>query len=212
MKFVGIVGRKATGKNDVVQFLHEYFINVKTLSFSEPIKQMVKIGYHFSDEQLENGKDIKDLVWNITPRNAMRSIASTMTALDEIHFVDLMCQRIRHTDTTGVEYMCISDIRFHNEADLVKNLGGLTIHVSNVKLHVDDPKFVHLDEHVSEVYSDEIKCDYYIVNDGNINNLKIQCDKIFEDINEKFNEKMSQSLYDQLQYVNEVNEEYRVRD
>ena len=90
MRFIGIVGRKNSGKSDVVQMLLEYFINVKTLSFSEPIKQATKVQYLLSDQQIGPEKDIEDPRWEITPRSMMRSVGSMMTFLNDDHYVCLL--------------------------------------------------------------------------------------------------------------------------
>ena len=179
MKFIGICGKKGSGKSIVDQMILEYFINVKTLSFSEPIKQMTKSGYLLSDEQLDLRKDIIDERWDMTPRDMMRSTAQMMTFLDENHMCDLMTLRIGQVSTSGLTHICISDIRFHNESDLVKQLGGIMIHIKNVSSVEEE------NEHISECYVDEIDhyCDYHVVNDGNMESMRSQVDSICRQIN-----------------------------
>jgi len=183
MRFIGVAGRKSSGKSDVVQLLHEYFINVETLSFSEPIKQMTKIAYMFTDYQLGEGKDVMDNHWGMTPRDAMRSTGNMMTFMDDSHMVDLMSHKIGSIDTSGLKILCLADLRFENEVDLVKKLGGFVIHVRNVN---DDLS----DEHISEVYSDDIihDADYLLTNDGNMDNMRAQCENIFHQIHLRNNQ------------------------
>lgn len=181
MRFIGIVGRKNSGKSDVVQMLLEYFINVKTLSFSEPIKQSTKIQYLLSDQQIGPGKDIEDPRWGHTPRTMMRSIGSMMTFLNDDHYVELMKMRLGQVDPTGLKIVCLSDIRFQNEADYVKEMGGILIHVREPERDVNSPDFEHWDEHISECYSDDIECNYYIENTDPIS-LRSKTDAIFHEI------------------------------
>ena len=181
MRFIGVCGRKSSGKSEIVQFIHEYFINVKTLSFSEPIKQMCKFGYGLTDEQLGSGKDVEDQRWERTPRDMMISTSRTMTFMDDDHWVNLMTNTISDIETSGLTHICISDIRFHNEADFIKTIGGCIINIRTVK--DENPEFV-LDDDITERYPDEIEADYYIVNNGNLENLKFQCDLILRKIHE----------------------------
>ena len=180
MMFIGVCGRKGSGKSDIVQFIHEYFISVKTLSYSEPIKQMCKAGYGLSDDQLESNKDIIDERWDKTPRDIMISTSRCMTFCDDDHWINLMRNRIYGLDISGVKFIVLSDIRFQNEADLVQELGGIVINVSKVK--EQDPEFA-VDDDVTEAYVDRIDSQFYIENDGNIDNLKRQCDRIMFEIN-----------------------------
>ena len=91
-----------------------------------------------------------------------------------------MCIRDR-VDPTGLKIVCLSDIRFQNEADYVQLMGGILIHVREPERDVNSPDYEHWDEHISECYSDEIECNYYIENTDPIS-LRSKTDAIFHEI------------------------------
>ena len=70
----------------------------------------------------------------------------------------------------------ITDCRFPNEAYAIKNAGGIII-------RIDRPGITAINDHPSEVALDKWEFNYRISNDGTINKLKNEVEKIL--INEK---------------------------
>lgn len=76
-----------------------------------------------------------------------------------------------------LQYNCVvTDVRFQNECDIIKQLGGIVI-------KVDRPGLESNDEHVSEKTIDSITgYDYKIVNDGSFDDLHHKIEKVLENI------------------------------
>jgi hypothetical protein len=77
-------------------------------------------------------------------------------------WIRCMEKRITKALKGGAKGVVITDIRFENEAKLVKDLGGIVIKVVR-------PQINNLHTHSSEELNFE--CDYIIINDGTIEYL-----------------------------------------
>ena len=158
---IGIVGRKRSGKDTLAGFIDDTIDEVNILSFADPIKFACQHAYHLRSTQLEETKDVIDPRWGITPRDMMKSLGGKyFRSQDPDHWVKNMGFRIQ-----GMERVVISDVRYHNEASFIKGKGGILIHVWRDIEENDD-------DHVSEKTTEEIKCDYYIENDGSLEDLR----------------------------------------
>src|SRR5690606_16174346 len=75
-------------------------------------------------------------------------------------------ERERHAQT----YIIIDDVRFENEAELIREMGGCVIRVSRSKhdehgIYADeDPACVSTQKHVSETEMDTIEPDAFVYN------------------------------------------------
>lgn len=158
---IGIVGRARSGKDTIANHIVKY--GYRKYSFATPIKEIAKIMFFFSDEELENKTQKKSLM-GITPREAMQIIGTEMVrdTLDENFWVKHLLRRLDGKRTV------ISDVRFQNEADMISKNGGILIEI----IRPNNTVLNHRSEHVN------IKCDYVIVNDGSINDLYDQVDMI----------------------------------
>lgn len=175
MNVVGFVGRKGVGRKECAQFLCEYFINVRVLSYASPIKEASKHAYLLSDDQLEENKDVYDERWDLTPRDIMRNVGNTFRFIDEDHWIHHLNMRFDQVEKDNVTHVAISDVRFETEAKSIKEIGGILVHVGK---RIDGEG----DDHISETESDDIECNYYIQNNGSLEDLKRQCDAIFNNI------------------------------
>lgn len=69
-----------------------------------------------------------------------------------------------------VERIVITDVRFQNEADAVKNLGGILVRINR-------PGYSG-DTHTSETSGDHINWDYVINNTGTLNDFEAKLDAL----------------------------------
>lgn len=158
---IGIVGRKRSGKDTLAGFIKDIVEDVDIMSFADPIKFACQHAYHLKNAQLEETKDVVDPRWGISPRDMMKSLGGQyFRSKDPDQWVKNMGFRIQ-----GMERVVISDVRFHNEASFIKGMGGILIHVwRDIEENEDDD--------VSERTTEEIECNYYIKNDGSLEDLR----------------------------------------
>lgn len=164
---IGFVGRKRTGKDTLAKMLGD---NVSTLSFAGPLKMACKHAYCLTDDQMDGEKDQIDDIWGMSPRDMFKSMGTDyFREIDPEHWLRVMVLRLR-----GLKKVAISDVRFKNEAQFIKDRGGTLIHVTR-----DLP---HSDTHPTESESDGIICDFYIDNDGSLADLMAKFDELIGSI------------------------------
>lgn len=174
MKLVGFTGRKFHGKDTAAKrLINEGYIH---LSFAEPIKQISRILFSFDDEQLYgNRKEEIDERWGITPREVMQflgtevfreKIQDLITNIGENFWVRAVENKISKLKAENPDVkIVITDVRFENERDVIRNLGGIVVRVKrNINNGIND-------NHPSEIFIDKMNVDYDIENYGTIEEL-----------------------------------------
>ena len=157
---IGLVGKKGSGKDTMADFLVSDY-GYRKLAMADPLKKACKILFDFSDAQLSDHqeKERVDERWGISPRQAFQTMG---TDLIRKHIFDDFW--LRRADMEVGHYleenMVVSDIRFPNEAQWVKNHGGILIRIHSPCLIVPEE-----DTHSSEVLMEDIIVDHELLND-----------------------------------------------
>lgn len=176
---LGLIGSKGAGKDETANYIREKYGFVQ-YAFATPLKNICKELFSLTDEQLHgNLKETFDERWNTTPRTILQKIG---TDLFRQHLKDvipeLSCDNIwiRHFELwfeAHQEERCvISDGRFSDEIKTIQQRGGIIIHINR--------NVVHTDTHVSEQIHKQFIPNYTIDNNGTIEELHEQIDKLFE--------------------------------
>ena len=125
MKLIGLYGLARSGKNTVADFLAEK--NFHERSFAYQLKMVAKIIFGFSMNQVfGDKKDDVDQYWGFTPRWALQVLGTDCV---RNHIGDDVWVKafFRHLETTALsndaQYV-ISDVRFLNEANAIREKGG----------------------------------------------------------------------------------------
>lgn len=171
MIVVGLTGPAGCGKDTVGEILVEDHGFV-THSFAKPIKQMVCA---LLDEPLSKWADRQ---WrehkmprfcDATPRELAQTLG-TEWGRDCIHpdiWLNLGINRGYDLAFDAEKSLCITDVRFENEAQRIRNVHrGTIIHVE--RRH-SDTKSPH---HISEQGVEHAAYDYLIKNDGGLTDLR----------------------------------------
>ncbi len=165
---IGFTGRKFNGKDTAAkQLINDGYT---PMSFAEPIKQVAKLLFGFSENQVNgNQKEEIDARWNTSPREVLQFIGTELfreqitRLLPDIgseFWVKSLENRIpKDTD------IVITDVRFPNEVDMIHRLGGKIIRVKR-NIQVNDSG-----THISEKHIDKLVVDYDIENNGTIEQL-----------------------------------------
>ena len=180
---IGITGYKRSGKDTA----GEYFIKQGYIkyAFAGPLKKACQEIFMFTDEQTE-GKDKEkyDDRWNISARKVFQRFGTEIFRENLADFYPEM-EKIKENFWTyrfKIWYenqlkinkdikIVVTDVRFDNEANIIKELGGIIIKVKRKKI-------INLDQHKSETSIEKIKCDYLVKNDSNIENYYEKLSKI----------------------------------
>lgn len=161
---VGLAGRKRVGKDTIANVLKNEYGFVSD-SFAAPIRSFV---YELTGiPECAESDDIKEetVPWLGKSRRELMQTLGTEWGRKTIHpDIWINALRRRVIDNYGTP-LVITDIRFENEAQTVRALGGWV-------LHVQRPGLTHADLHESETDLRIYKMDGLIRNDGDIDALK----------------------------------------
>jgi hypothetical protein len=172
---IAISGLKRSGKDILANYICSKY-NYEHIKISEKLKDICKILFNFSDEQLE--KDIKEDIdprWGISPRKCMQFIGTEIMQfkvqelLPEINRKFWIKSLLNSLDPEK-KYV-ISDLRFNHEYEELKKLNTLV-----VKIETGD---INIDQHISEQEYKDIPADMILKND-------MKTDQIFRDFEIKF--------------------------
>lgn len=152
---IGLAGLKRSGKSTVAGMLRDYgFVEH---SFAAPIRNAVADILGVSLEFLEECKEHVIPALGVTARSMMQTLGTEWgrrMVNDRLWLVS-MAGRIAGVDAV------ISDVRFDNEAEFIRQRGGKVV-------RVDRPGSDRADDHASEAGISESLVDYVIHNDGDL--------------------------------------------
>lgn len=166
-KIIGLTGFARSGKTTVAEYLtdaHGYFHD----SFAWPIREMVRnlLGYSWAEFDAKKEAPVPWLN-NVTPRYLMQTLG-TEWGRNMIHpelWTRACAQRI-HDALARNQNVVISDVRFENEAEMIRSLGGEIWFVYRPGVVLPDGA------HVSETSIGRIQSDHVIDNDASIPALR----------------------------------------
>lgn len=186
VKVIGITGKKFHGKDTAAE-IFKLFLGVdKTLimSFASPIKNAIKTLFLLNESQL-SGSSKENYCWTfnngekvnmMTPRIIMQKFGDAMkSTFGNDIFLKNMKNRIIDCEN-NYKYIIISDVRFNNEAELIKNYGGIIVKIDASKRVNND------DKHISENGIDNKFIDYYLDNNYYRKNLELEINDIINKI------------------------------
>lgn len=167
-KIIGITGKKFSGKDTLGSYFVDNY-NYKQIAYADAIKDAVKCIFDFDDEQLYGSKKEEiDNFWGVSPRQIFQFVGTDlfrnhtheiMPNIGKDIWVQVVKRKIMNKmDKNPEECFVITDVRFHNEADIIKQLGGTVIKLlRNTGCH---------DNHESETLIQSLPCDYEFENNG----------------------------------------------
>ncbi len=124
---LGICGAKGSGKSTLARYLMECIPNSYVVSLADPMKEICKQVFGFTDTQLwgpSSRRDEVDPEWGFAPRVALQKLGTEWgRALHE----DVW---LRYIDRTALGTLIIPDIRFDNEAKYIISRGGQVVHLT----------------------------------------------------------------------------------
>lgn len=157
MVLIGLVGRKQSGKDTFADYLVSQYGFTKQ-AFAGPVKEVCRAMFLLTPEQLEDPqqKETVDGRWGLTPRQMMQKVGTDMVrrVWDEDFWLKNMDLRLCGGDVV------VSDVRFPNEAQYIRDRGGVLVRIAHNGGALEDP-------HTSETSQESIREDVCVVNEKN---------------------------------------------
>lgn len=160
---IGFAGKKRSGKDSAAQYLMSKY-PFKRYAFGDPVKEICRILFGWNEDQLFGEKKEEITSLGISPRESFQKIGTDF-GRDGINQLfpnlkieagSLWIEIFKRSSQN--KNLVISDVRFQNEANAIKELGGHVIYIDS-KYSIDD---CHLSEMINISY------DYKLENYGTI--------------------------------------------
>jgi hypothetical protein len=190
---IAISGKAGSGKNTLAQLLSESFKEECDIeSFGSAVKDTVSAMFGYDRVKLE-GTTIEDRNWreqedpivssmtgrSFTPRQALIFIGTDIgrNAIHPDFWIETLFKKYhqRLANSTDNNIMIITDLRFKNEYSYLKKVGAILIRI-NRDAHISS-------SHITECDLDDQPFDYFIDNNGSLEDLKIKTSNLAKSIN-----------------------------
>lgn len=185
---LALMGKARSGKDTFAEILaEEIFNSVKKrfvlMAYAHELKKKVQrdfdLGYkqlwgdekEIPDRRYPKYKEGNDIFW--TPREIMQNYGEFYRSIDYNFWVKELFRVIDEKEYSNV---IITDVRHPNEADPIVDRGGLVIKITSNRDNIEQ---IHGSTHISETAMDDYdKIDFYVTNDGSIDDLRITAQQV----------------------------------
>ncbi len=159
---IGFTGKKGAGKNAASNAFPDH----RHMAFADPLKNGIREMFGFTHAQLHgNEKEMVDGRYNVTPRDIMQFVGTDMmrdSLAEKYNIRGIWVQRLREEYQPHIPTI-ITDVRFEDEAKVVRELGGILV-------RIERPGLISTDQHQSE--QGEFDVDLTIVNNRSLEELQ----------------------------------------
>lgn len=171
MNLIAITGRLHAGKDEAAKAF--IAAGYRRESFADPLKVVVA---HLADEDVElyhnvETKELHSSTLGMTRRKALQLMGTE--GVRNIFGEDFWARRLLgRWQRLGQPMTVIADCRFDNEAQLVRNAGGVVVRIHRPD---NDADSVGVPGHASEAGVRDELVNFTILNDGSIEQLHDRC-------------------------------------
>ena len=171
---IALSGKLGSGKTTIAKRLVSEH-GFRKISFAGPLKEACRAIFGFTDEQLYGSlkKEI-DPFWGLSPGRVLQLVG---TELFRVHFDSEVWVKslIRTVQLEQNIAWVVDDMRFPNELEAIKKLGGVLIRVERPEAVLDARDLAHPSETSLDNYKD---WSFVISNDGSMEELIDQVDRL----------------------------------
>lgn len=164
MKVILISGKAQSGKDTTAKILQEQLNNMgnKTLitHYADLLKFICRNYFGWDGKKDDKGRELLQYVGTDVIRRRKPDFW--------VYFVSVMLWYF----SDRWDYVIIPDCRFPNEIDEMRDWGFETIHIRVVRENFKSPLSKKRQAHPSETALDSVKPDYYIYNNGTLEDLE----------------------------------------
>jgi hypothetical protein len=163
---IGLIGKKSSGKDTFGNILINQY-NFQKRAFADPLKDCCQLLFNLSKEDLNDPilKEKTNSFWNKSPRQILQIVGTDLfrNHFDKNFWLKLFEQWYLNNQKFNI--VC-TDVRYQNEAELIKKLGGIII-------KIERPLLQNNDNHDSEKLDINFN-DYLIYNDSTLEDYEIK--------------------------------------
>lgn len=148
----GLVGKKGVGKDTVADYLVSKHCFQKH-AFAWPIKEACSLLFQLSLDAFENDqKEVVNRRHNLTPRQMMQLVGTDMfrNMVDDDFWIHHFLAFYNDHNTRKNVNLVVSDVRFQNEVDIIKQLGGKIVRITRSCGNGANGRHTTFDNHISE--------------------------------------------------------------
>lgn len=170
---IGLAGPARSGKSTAADHLVRNHM-LEQYAFADPLRSGLMEIFNLDPDDFEGAKKEQPLDWlGRSPRELMQSMG-TEWARQMVHpdvWVKLAEQNLNYLQNSlsGVVGFVVSDVRFENEADLIRQRGGTIIHIAR-------PNAPAVNPHASEAGIQVKQLDLIVRNTGDREHLRCLID------------------------------------
>jgi Fe-S-cluster formation regulator IscX/YfhJ len=183
LKIIALTGPKGSGKDTVGRMITEMYphLNPKTIAFADPIKTKI---YHLFDLNADNNEQYDlfkrtkltyqldgHLSHSVEARHVVREIGMIMRGYDTKQFTNYVVDKIKADPN---KLWVVTDLRFDEEYIMLKNLGAKVVKILRPSYNYDG--------HITERGFDDHLVDTMLMNDGDLDYLKIRIEYVMKGI------------------------------
>lgn len=130
---IGLAGKARSGKNTMADYLTKKYGYIQ-VSFAGALKNATRAIFGFSEEQVNGSlKEVMDPLWGFTPRYALQKLGTE--GVRNIFGADTWVRALKvsikqdlaaamQNEAEPILRFVVTDVRFPNEADAIKDWGG----------------------------------------------------------------------------------------
>lgn len=143
-KIIGITGRRGSGKDTIANYLKTYYArNFRSIAFADPMRAALKAMFDWDDSYFEHPKKDEPLaeLGGKSPRDLMKPLGTEWgrEMVSKSLWIDIAARKTQSIIGAGINVL-ITDVRFENEAEWVRDSGGMLWHVDRDSSVVDSHK------------------------------------------------------------------------
>lgn len=169
MKLIGLIGRARVGKDTVAHYLTRGY-NFSHIAFADPMKEMLETAFGGID--FRDGDREQPIDWlGKSPRQLLQTLG-TEWGRNCIH-PDIWTLIAEQKIKAATQSIVISDVRFHNEADMILKHGGELWHIQRDTTE-------KINTHVSEQCSWDTYQTKTIENNGSLEELYLKVEQAYQ--------------------------------
>lgn len=188
MTIIGLCGNKRAGKDSFADHLISKYKTIQKYSFAGPLKKACQIMFCLSAEQIDGTlKETVDKRWGLSPRQIFQTFGTDLIRNEYPKLVP--GSKVEKIGSSFWVYrfqiwyenwikenpkkvLIITDIRFPDEFEVLKNMGGTIIKITR-------PSYSINDNHISEKNISKINGDYHIINEGTLNEYQNKIEQLY---------------------------------
>lgn len=129
MKLIGITGKARSGKDTIARHMWSNHVFTR-IALADPLKRSAQAAFGLTTNEAYND-EFKEVViprWDLSPRQIFQQVGDLFKA----HFGDdfwVKRWQITYDLFKDTDDIVVPDVRFDNEANMIRSLGGIIIEV-----------------------------------------------------------------------------------